>query len=184
MLFDSTVIDGVYTVEAVQWSEDNSIPITHGMGASLSLETAILRAILEANQASTIILSGSRDDITKSTYTTMFDSNSALKKYYSKINKTSKPDKNISIHKKITPDEELRLIRNYLYEYNKQPVYRHIFTNQNDPISAVKLIVPKMEGYHMNGYMPVSEEGKRINNQELDKENNLSMLDLAAGGGA
>ena len=184
MLFDSTIIDGVYTVEAVQWSDDHSIPITHGMGASLSLETAILRAILEANQATTIILSGSRDDITKSTYTTMMDSDAVLKKFYSKINKTSEPDQNLSIHKKISPDEELKLIRKYLHEYNQQPVYRHVFSNQQDPISAVKVIVPKMEGYHINGYTPVSEEGKRIENQQLEQHNKVSGLDLAAGGGA
>ena len=85
MLFDATVIDGIYTFEAVQWSNSKHIPITHGSGASLDPETAILRAILEANQAATIILSGSRDDITKSMYTTMTENQHVIKGYKNNI---------------------------------------------------------------------------------------------------
>ena len=181
MLFDSTVVEGIYTVEAIQWSDDNSIPITHGMGASLSLETAILRAILEANQASTIMLSGSRDDMTKSMYTTVNDSEIMIKKLNSMISTIWSPNQNQNIQMK--PQEELEKIKEHLKRYNKQPIYRHIFSKPDDPIAAVKILIPKMEGYHMNGYRPVSEVGKELERSKNREINDTAGVDLAAGGG-
>lgn len=181
MLFDSTVVEGIYAVEAIQWSDDNSIPITHGMGASLSLETAILRAILEANQASTIMLSGSRDDMTKSMYTTVNSSDILIKRLHSMIDTTWSPKQNQNIE--IDPKEELNQIKEHLNRYNNQPIYRHIFSKPDDPIAAVKILIPKMEGYHMNGYRPVSEVGKELERRKNGEMNETQGLDLAAGGG-
>jgi ribosomal protein S12 methylthiotransferase accessory factor len=182
MLFDSTVVNGVYTIEAVQWSENRDIPLTHGMGASLSLEIAILRALLEANQASTIILSGSRDDITKSSYTTHTDYEKLLYNYTSHsigVKTLSSNDKKLF---SMPPEVELQNIVNFLEIYNNQPIYRYIYTPPDCSISAVKVLVPKMEGYYINGYKPVSLEGKDSSKSFSRYSETLSSFDLAAGG--
>ena len=181
MVFDSTTVEGVYAVEALLWSDDLSNPICHGSGASLSLEIAILRAILEANQASTIMLSGSRDDITKSMYTVMNNNDQILKKTESMIVNTWSPQQQQYIE--ITPEEELTEIIEKLNNYNHQPIYRHIFSKPEDPIAAVKVLVPKMEGYYMNGYKAVSDEGREIEGRTTKKEEATGVIDLAAGGG-
>ena len=183
MVFDSTIIKGVYVVEAIIWSDDLSNPICHGSGASLSLEVAILRAILEANQASTIMLSGSRDDMTKSMYTTMNDNEKILEDVKSMIIDTWSPEQKQINFKKITPKEELAEIIKYLNGYNQQPIYRHVFSNPGDPVAAVKVLIPKMEGYHMKGYVAVSDEGKEIEKKSTGKKVGTPGIDLAAGGG-
>ena len=179
MLFDATVINGIYTFEAVQWSKSKNIPITHGSGASLDPETAILRAILEANQAATIILSGSRDDITKSMYTTITENRNVIKSYKSK----AKEHTTVNVLKDfppMSPDKELSLIVEKVSSYIGQPIYRHIYTKKEDCISVVKIIIPRMEGYYLRGYKPVSQMGINLNKKpDIVRE---ETFDLAAGG--
>ena len=170
-------------MEAIIWSDDLSNPICHGSGASLNLEVAILRAILEANQASTIMLSGSRDDMTKSMYTTMNDNEKILEDVESMIIDTWSPDQKQSHIKEITPEEELVEIIKNLEAYNHQPIYRHIFSKPDDSVAAVKVLIPKMEGYHMNGYQAVSDEGKEIEKRSTEQKEGTPGIDLAAGGG-
>ena len=119
--------------------------------------------------------------MTKSMYTTVNDSEIMIKKLNSMISTIWSPNQNQNIQMK--PQEELEKIKEHLKRYNKQPIYRHIFSKPDDPIAAVKILIPKMEGYHMNGYRPVSEVGKELERSKNREINDTAGVDLAAGGG-
>ena len=113
-------------------------------------------------------------------YTTMTENSNVIKGY----SKLIKGRKVMSVSKKfesIPPDKELSLIIQKINKYIGQPIYRHIYTNKSDCISVVKIIIPKMEGYYLAGYDPVSNAGISLKN----KANTTSeqTFDLAAGAG-
>lgn len=176
-IYESTVVDGLHAIEAFVWSPSGDIPPAHGFGCSLSLEIAILRAVLEANQASTILLSGSRDDLFKHSYLVTADTDKIAETYARKTKSTRSvlPSEFSSVE--MTPEEELELILAHTARYVDREVLVYQYTSPDYPVSVCKIFVPTLEGYFSAGY--------HAQNQAIKGPPNLQMggaLQLAAGG--
>ena len=176
-IYDSSVISGVHAIEAFLWSPEGVVPPVHGFGCSLDLEVAILRAVLEANQASTLLLSGSRDDLAKHTYLITADSERIANTYERKTRKIQRFEKTDFGTFELTPEEELQSIIKQTSLHIDREILVHRYTPHDYPLSVCKVFVPTMEGYYMSGYRP---QRRLITGATKDDLN--TGLQLAAGG--
>jgi ribosomal protein S12 methylthiotransferase accessory factor len=176
-IYDSTVVGGVHAIEAFIWSPTGIVPPVHGFGCSLNLETAILRAVLEANQASTLLLSGSRDDLTKHTYLMTADAQRVASSFKRRVKLSVDLQRSDFSAPDLTPVEELASIINKVTNYLDREILVYRFTPEDYPVSVCKVLVPTMEGYLNAGYKPQHKlVGMKI------QEDFSTGLKLAAGG--
>lgn len=177
-IYDVTTLDGLYAIEAYVWSPSGSIPPAHGCGCSLSLEIAILRAVLEANQASTILMSGSRDDMFKHPYLVTAD----IEKVGETITRKAKSVRKVECtefgREEMTPSEELQKIISHTSKYLDREILVYKYTPEDYPLCVCKVFVPTLEGYLTPGYRP-----QRQANIIASGFDNGNILQLAAGGG-
>ena len=176
-IYDVTVIDGLHAIEAFVWSPSGRVPAAHGFGCSLSLEVAILRAVLEANQASTILMSGSRDDLFKHPYLVTADIDKVAESIQRKTRSTRRVEASEFCHNDYTPNEELQQIICLTTRYLDREILAFQYTPSDYPISVCKVFVPTLEGYLTPGYRPQRLEKTVATNNEM-----LPGLQLAAGG--
>jgi len=176
-IYDATEVPGLHTIEAYLSSPSQVIPPVHGTGCSLDLEVAILRAVLEANQASTLLLSGSRDDITKSTYLISADAVKIYNTYQRKTKSTRLLERSDFSQIDMTPQEELSFVLRQLHGYVNREILLYTYTPPEFPVSVCKVFVPTLEGYFTSGYRPQRESAILADLTDVD-----SGLHLAAGG--
>lgn len=177
LIYDATIIEGLYTIESCLYSPSGTIQPTSGSGTSTCLEIAILRAILEANQAATILMSGSRDDLAKDIY--IANSNNCYDmKSLKKLTKAHRTvDKSEYRTLEMTPSDELKFIMEKIRAYTSADIIAYNYTPIDTPIVVCKTLIPYFEGYYTAKYNSVSEKLSSASD-----ENESSALKLAAGG--
>lgn len=176
-IYEVTCVDGLHAIEAFVWSLSGAVPPAHGFGCSLSFEVAILRAVLEANQASTILMSGSRDDLCKHAYLVTADFDKVSKAIASKARSTRIVHTHEFCEHSISPKEELRLIIESVSRYVDREILVYQYTPFDYPVSVCKVFVPTLEGYLTSGYRP--QRRVCTFSSDLNMDNGLQ---LAAGG--
>lgn len=177
ILYDATIIEGLHAIEAILYSPSGIIEASTGYGCSTSLEIAILRAILEANQAATIFMSGSRDDLPKSTYFRLAES----VEHFDDLKRKAKQSRSVKRSEfdftPLTPSEELQMIIKSIRSCASSNIIAYDYTSKDCPVSVCKVLIPFFEGYYWPMYTPVSS-----NNTGVVTENESIGIKLAAGG--
>jgi ribosomal protein S12 methylthiotransferase accessory factor len=148
-IFDETVFDGLPTIRVelatqLGQSHDNAV----GWGCHLDIEVALLRAVLEANQAATIILSGSRDDINKDVYLSgklNFQTRSVREERYQSLPEIVHAGPATSDRASLSSHlpEVLRMLK----AAGITAVLTRELNSPCEGTSVVKTIVPGLEGY-------------------------------------
>ncbi len=176
-IYDATVISGLHTIEVYLCSECMTTPPVTGSGCSLDLETAILRAILEANQAATALASGSRDDMGKDSYL-KFHYNTDHIRFHTQQQHSSKALQSSDFtSREMNPDEELELIVSKIRNYVHREIVIYQYTPAEYPISVCKAFVPTFEGAYFKGYRPI-----RSHNSKNTTTLNTREISMPAGG--
>lgn len=176
-IFDATTIKGLHAVEAFLWSPSGVIPNTAGSGCSVNLEVAILRAVLEANQAATLILSGSRDDLTKQVYL-MTELASHIDLSIAKMTKHKRYLENTDFHfTEISQADELDLIASKITKSIDREIIVYNYTPDSYPVCVCKVFIPTLEGYYTEGYRSNYKPTTSITHSEPSTQ-----IRLAAGG--
>lgn len=158
-LYDCTLDTNVPVFKAVLCDKQFPYlgPIA-GYGAHLDPQVAILRALTEAAQGHTVLISGSRDDIFSPQLSVFkqYDMNYELQNYMSQeptINAASYINQATA-----TFEEDLHLLINKLQSAGfKQVIVFDMTQKEFADVSVVRVFVPGLEGYHGTMYGP----GKR-----------------------
>jgi len=141
--FESYIID--------DFSSDH-VSTAKGQGLHPVKEVAAVRAITEALQSRLSCIHGGRDDIFEGYE--MFDSLSLDKKketYLSIKDKTLNKQNFITYNDIKAPpvpaslDEAMQILENALTRNNIKDIFRYVFTNPDDYLQVVKIIIPKLE---------------------------------------
>ncbi len=150
-IYDVSIFDVFPTYACYLTDYDGMTSV--GWGCSNSSSIALLRAVTEANQARTILLSGSREDMHKYDYLLarrIIDDNNNI---MSKNNNNSINYRNID-EAKINTFEDLK---NIFKIYNLQdPIF--ITLDKQDHMAAVRVIVPKLHGYNYPAYQSIIDD--------------------------
>lgn len=120
-----------------------------GWGCHIDKDTAIIRAITEANQARTIQKSGSREDMHRYDYISTNNSTKALEKSTMAIHKIGieVPADRLA-YNKTKIQEVLSLWRKHKLP---EPIYKVV--NEDQFKCAVRVVVPSLHGYNYPAYM-------------------------------
>ncbi|TVQ49665.1 MAG: hypothetical protein EA365_00285 [Gloeocapsa sp. DLM2.Bin57] len=150
---DCTNDIGVPVFEAYVYDlESNTVSISHGYGAHLNPHIAILRALTEAIQSRTIIISGSRDDIFRDIY------QANRFRYQSSVNTITNNNELVKMNYRNqtshTFNEDIFLLIDQLKKAGLNSVIVVDLSPTEIDIAVVKVIVPGLEGYHYYGYRP------------------------------
>lgn len=130
-----------------------------GWGCHISPEVALTRAIIEANQARTILISGSRDDLGKPAYLSSHLRNMTSKEFYAGYEILPYSEVDFAIHDDNKPLAcYLPEIYAELKNYGVRNIYFTELAPNNSPIHVVRLHIPKFEGYMSKGYRAVKKE--------------------------
>jgi len=140
--------------------KSNTVSIAHGYGSHLNSHIAILRALTEAIQTRSIIISGSRDDIFRDTYqANRFRYQSSVKFI---TNNTELVKMNYQNQTSQTFNEDILLLLDNLKKAGLNRVIVVDLSPTDIDIAVVKVIVPGLEGYHYYGYRPKQRAQKFV----------------------
>jgi ribosomal protein S12 methylthiotransferase accessory factor len=131
------------------------ISTAKGLGLHPVKEVAAIRAITEALQSRLSCIHGGRDDIAE--VYAMNDALSLAKKtetYLSSKNKALNKQKFIAYNDIKAPpvpaslDEAMQILENALSRNDIKDIFRYVFTNPDDHLHVVKIIIPKLEYFN------------------------------------
>lgn len=128
---------------------------THGMGSSLEHETAMIRAITEAVQARSILFSGVRDIVTSKEFQGFLKEDAVNSLNLIKLG--IKEELNLSDlggSPNYTFEEDINYCIERLSTAGMDRVLVCRLSKEEDPVCAVKVIVPGAEGYIFPYYHP------------------------------
>ncbi|HEX6292833.1 MAG TPA: YcaO-like family protein, partial [Herpetosiphonaceae bacterium] len=153
IILDCTTDIGVPTFEAYLYDmRSNVVPISHGYGAHLNPAVAITRALTEAVQARTLIISGARDDLFKDIYrANRIRYTSLVKHVESKADSVPLSYTNVG---HATFEEDAYLLIERLKQAGLEQVIVFDLSPETIDISVLRVIVPGLEGYYYYGYNP------------------------------
>jgi ribosomal protein S12 methylthiotransferase accessory factor len=186
---DCTAFKGLPVFECALTPTNPTAKFTGGLGWGChpNPEIALLRSILEANQARTIIISGSRDDMHKNIY--LRERVRQRTEAYTRIIHQSRPESEIKFSRKEPPLAIADYISNtmdILASYGFEDIYVVPLTSSKEPVQVVKVIVPGLEGYHSATYKPISSlnyrNGPFLMASRLNQHSNMGAIKLNAGG--
>lgn len=134
--------------------DDRGVPITHGYGAHLDPEIALLRAVTEALQARLNFIAGSRDDIFRSAYTRVRagwrDGVRALQYIQTHSPKASPMNSRASD----SFESDILDLLSCVQRADLPNVIVIDLTPPDFPVFVVRVLVPGLEGYMHRGYQP------------------------------
>jgi len=152
MVFDCTTDVEVPTFEAYLLDmQSNLVPVAHGYGSHLNPNIGIMRALTEAVQARTLIVSGSRDDIFKDVYTAnRIRHNSQL----GKLENIQSDWLDFKYTNGCFPtfEQDINYLINQLQKVGLNRVIVLDLSPSDLDVSVVRVIVPGLEGYHYYGF--------------------------------
>jgi ribosomal protein S12 methylthiotransferase accessory factor len=148
--------------------------ITRGYGAHLDVEVAMIRALTEAIQGRTVAIAGARDDLFFSHYQHFkkMDSPQAqreLEDEPSTIDAASYRSETTS-----TLEGDIHLLLGKLKKIGIEQVIVFDLSRPEFDVSVVRVIIPGMEGYYSNSYVP-GERAKKFAAQVKNGEE-LSLI--------
>ena len=186
---DCTAFEGLSVFECTLTPTNTTAKFTGGMGWGChpNPEIALLRSILEANQARTIIISGSRDDMHKNIYLRERVRNRT--ETYNQIIHNSRPLSQIVFENSSTPlaiADNIDKTIDILTDNGFNKIYVVPLTSSEEPVQVVKVIVPGLEGYHSATYKPINSvnyrHGPFLMAQRLNQHSSMGAIKLNAGG--
>jgi ribosomal protein S12 methylthiotransferase accessory factor len=152
-VLDCTTDIGIPIFEAFVYDvRSNTIALAHGYGAHLNPATAATRAITEAVQARTLIVSGARDDLFKDIYTAhrfRYRSNVGLLE----TNHIRVPMNHVD-QSTSSFEDDVGVLLNALRGAGLNRVIVLDLSPDDVDISVLRVLVPGLEGYHYYGYNP------------------------------
>lgn len=155
-LFDETLVEGLYSARAsLHGNGHDGSNLCAGWGCHPDPETALMRAILEANQGSTVLLSGCRDDLFKDDY--LSGQLNLMNRI--KSSETSVYSANLfhSSGDAVPLAYHLPGVLKRLRTHGAGAVLVRQLPSPIDDVVVVKVIVPGFEGYRFHDYY------KRVN---------------------
>ena len=186
---DCTAFDGLPVFEATLTPTKPAAKFTGGLGWGChpNPEIALLRSIIEANQARTIIISGSRDDMHKNIYLKERVRHKTAE--YTRIVQKSRPVSEISFENTKPPmpiSDYITDTINILAKNGFNDIYVVPLTSINEPVQVVKVIIPGLEGYHSASYKPINSlnfrSGPFLMSERLNQHSKMGAIKLNAGG--
>jgi ribosomal protein S12 methylthiotransferase accessory factor len=153
ILFDCTVDTDVPVYRAYIYDPSGRAPSSHGYGAHLDPEVAMVRALTEAAQTRAIVISGARDDVFHEYYATLrIKGNNS----YEARNLASNPstiDANVRQSQATqTFEEDIEIILEKLKRVGMNQVIVFDLTPLEWDISVVRVIVPGLEASFNRNY--------------------------------
>lgn len=176
ILFDCTVDTEIPVYRAYLYDPSGRAPNSHGYGAHLDPEVAMLRALTEAAQTRAIVISGARDDLFHQYYTTLrIKRNSS----YEASNLASNPP-TIDARGRVSEatgsfEEDIEIILKKLQRGGVNQVIVFDLTPPDWDISIVRVIVPALEASFNRNYKAKSRalafaERQRLGEMELNSK--------------
>ena len=153
IMLDCTTDLGVPTFEAYLYDlRSNLVPVSRGYGAHLNPATAITRALTEAVQGRTVVISGARDDLFKDLYdTNRFRYTHSVKNLQSNASSVSLRYTDSTC---TTFEADVWLILERLKQAGLEQVIVFDLSPEAPDISVLRVIVPGLEGYPHYNYHP------------------------------
>ncbi len=153
ILFDCTVDTDVPVYRAYIYDPSGRAPSSHGYGAHLDPEVAMVRALTEAAQTRAIVISGARDDVFHEYYATLrIKGNNS----YEARNLASNPstiDANVRQSQATqTFEQDIEIILEKLKRVGMNQVIVFDLTPLEWDISVVRVIVPGLEASFNRNY--------------------------------
>lgn len=188
-ILDCSVFDGLPVFECKLTPNKPSAKYTGGMGWGChpNPEIALMRSILEANQARTIIISGSRDDMHKNIY--LRERVRHKTEDYDRMVHNRLKESQLSFNTGAsysTLADCLSKTMETLSDNGFDEVYVIPLTPIEQPVQVVKVIVPGFEGYHSATYKPINSlnyrNGPFLMTQRLNQHSRMGAVRLNAGG--
>lgn len=157
ILFDCTVDTEIPVYRAFLYDTNGRAPNSHGYGAHLDPEVAMIRALTEAAQTRAIVISGARDDIFHQYYETLKVKQNHS---YEASNLTSNlPTVDARIRTSLSTDtfeEDIEIILRKLTQIGLEQVIVFDLSPPDCDISVVRVIVPGLEASFNRNYKPKS----------------------------
>lgn len=143
---------------------DRHAGITNGYGAHLDPEVALIRALTEAVQGRAVVNAGSRDDNFSSLFQIYkkFDS----KKEVDDIENSPGTSFSCQSEATLSFEGDVALLLSKLKSAGVEQVIAFDLTPPDFPVSAVRIVIPGLEGYYSNSYVP----GKRAKRYAMEKK--------------
>jgi ribosomal protein S12 methylthiotransferase accessory factor len=155
MLFDCTIDTEIPVYRVQIYDPSGNIPSSHGYGAHLDPEVAIIRALTEAAQTRTILISGARDDIFHQYYTVLrLQRNRDAEARVFESNPPSIDARNRKSQATSTFEEDIEIILRKLQQIGLNQVIIFDLTPSDWDISVVRVIVPGLEASFHSTYNP------------------------------
>lgn len=153
VILDCTTDIGVPTFEAYLYdTRSNAVALVHGYGAHLNPIIAITRALTEAVQARTLIISGARDDMFKDIY------HANRIRYASHVRHVQARQERVALDypnlAHATLEGDVLLLLERLRQVGLEQVIVFDVSQAAIGVSVVRVVVPGLEGYYFYGYNP------------------------------
>lgn len=167
ILFDATVDTEVPVYRAFIYDPSGRSPSSHGYGAHLDPELAMVRALTEAAQIRAILISGARDDIFFQYYTALRLKGNGSDEAKSVASNPATLDASIGQSQTTSTFEgDIEIILQKLKQVNLNQVIVFDLSPPQWDISVVRVIVPGLEASFHRSYNPKQRAiafGKRKN---------------------
>ena len=158
-----------------------------GWGCHPNPEIALMRSILEANQARTIIISGSRDDMHKNIY--LRERVRHRTDDYTNYLHKRLPESSIHFDTNLSQQplaDYLPIAIKALSQKGFKEIYVVPLTEGKETVQVVKVIIPGLEGYHSASYRPIGtvnyRNGPFLMENKLNQHSRMGSIRLNAGG--
>jgi ribosomal protein S12 methylthiotransferase accessory factor len=155
ILFDCTVDTEVPVYRAQVYDPSGRVPSSHGYGAHLDPEVAMVRSLTEAAQTRAILISGARDDIFHQYYTALrLQVNSGSE---ARSVESNPPTVDARVRKSqatSTFEEDIEIILEKLKRAGMNQVIVFDLSPPEWDISVVRVIVPGLEASFHTTYNP------------------------------
>lgn len=155
ILFDCTVDTEVAVYRVQIYDPSGHTPSSHGYGAHLDPEVAMVRALTEAAQTRAILISGARDDIFHQYYTALrLQRNNGSEARILESNPSTVDAKVRKSQATSTFEEDIEIILEKLKQAGLNQVIVFDLSPPEWDISVVRVIVPGLEASFHTNYNP------------------------------
>jgi ribosomal protein S12 methylthiotransferase accessory factor len=155
ILFDCTVDTEIPVYRAQIYDPSGNVPSSHGYGAHLDPEVAMVRALTEAAQTRAILISGARDDIFHQYYTALrLQRNRNAEASIVESNPPTIDAKERRTQATATLEEDIEIIIEKLKQAGLNQVIVFDLSPPEWDISVVRVIVPGLEASFHTTYNP------------------------------
>jgi len=154
-LSDCSVDTEVPTFMATIWDNHfDHVGITRGYGAHLDVEVAMIRALTEAVQGKCVVIAGARDDVFQSDFQYFKKMDSRKAKQELEEDPSIVDARNYSTLTTPTLEGDIHHLLGKLKKVGISQVLVFDLSRPEFDVSVVRVVIPGMEGYYSNMYVP------------------------------